>query len=572
MSSGRYARVSRLTPRARDLIWIGVNATFHSAAVLEIGSNIGGLNTLDGVMADVAIWKGYALTNAEIASLAAGLPLQRSGIVSYWNLDEAGGTRVDGIGTNNLTDNNTVLSGAGVVGNAADFERDNVEYLSIVDASQSGLDITDDISIFHWFKMEVFPGNAMVITDKFLNNNGYSTFINSSQKLNGTQDGTAVASNTTIQPGVFYHLGTTYDSAAYKAWVNSDNESTTATSDSSISTDQDFIIGVNTLLNDPLDGLLDEVIVAKRYFREEEIKTLYIKGLNGKPATSSEKQIGPPIINTQPVSQTALIGDNVTLLVTATATPSPISYQWKKDNIDIAGATGSVLSLTNVLLSDSGNYTVIVGNSQGSVTSNVATLTVNAPTIDDVLSRPFRPEDIPGGLVGYWKLDEVAGVRADSSGNNNNLTENPTVGSIAEDYWSTGENSADFENDSTEYLSITDAAQTGLDISGASGVFSFSAWVKFESMGATQYLAGKGGTNLQLLLVSTNKMRLFSSGTELTGITTISAGRWYHFGFVYDKGNSIQSIYIDGNLEISDTSPGTLQDNSMERSINTNPN
>ncbi len=32
------------------------------------------------------------------------------------------------------------------------------------------------------------------------------------------------------------------------------------------------------------DGLIDEVIIARRWFREEEIKALYNRGLNGKEA------------------------------------------------------------------------------------------------------------------------------------------------------------------------------------------------------------------------------------------------------------------------------------------------
>lgn len=59
-------------------------------------------------MQDLAIWKGYALTDTEIKSLAGGLPLQSVGIVSYWPLDEVSGTRTDAIGGTNLTSNNGV--------------------------------------------------------------------------------------------------------------------------------------------------------------------------------------------------------------------------------------------------------------------------------------------------------------------------------------------------------------------------------------------------------------------------------------------------------------------------------
>ena len=45
----------------------------------------------------------------------------------------------------------------------------------------------------------------------------------------------------------------------------------------------------------------------------------------------------------------------------------------------MSGATSSTLTLTNVQASDTGNYTVVVTNVAGSVTSEVATLTVTNP-------------------------------------------------------------------------------------------------------------------------------------------------------------------------------------------------
>jgi hypothetical protein len=55
-------------------------------------------------------------------------------LVALWKLDEASGTRADSKGSNTLTDNNTVLSAAGLVYPlAADLVAANNEYLSIAD-------------------------------------------------------------------------------------------------------------------------------------------------------------------------------------------------------------------------------------------------------------------------------------------------------------------------------------------------------------------------------------------------------------------------------------------------------
>jgi uncharacterized delta-60 repeat protein len=61
--------------------------------------------------------------------------------------------------------------------------------------------------------------------------------------------------------------------------------------------------------------------------------------------------------------------------VTAIGTP-PLSYQWRKGVTSLPAATAASLTLTNVQVSDNGNYSVVVTNAYGSVTSSVATLTV----------------------------------------------------------------------------------------------------------------------------------------------------------------------------------------------------
>jgi hypothetical protein len=82
-----------------------------------------------------------------------------------------------------------------------------------------------------------------------------------------------------------------------------------------------------------------------------------------------------PQIITQPQSKTVTSGGSVTFTVTATGTPAP-TYQWQKANSPITGATSATYTIPSVQSSDQGNYTVVVANSAGSVTSNAAALTV----------------------------------------------------------------------------------------------------------------------------------------------------------------------------------------------------
>ena len=97
-----------------------------------------------------------------------------------------------------------------------------------------------------------------------------------------------------------------------------------------------------------------------------------------------------PAIQTQPQSQTVNAGSSVQFTVTATGRPA-VTYQWYFGGTAISGATGSSYNLSNVQSGNAGNYTVVVSNILNSVTSNAATLTVNAST------PPLEPPSGGGG-------------------------------------------------------------------------------------------------------------------------------------------------------------------------------
>ena len=59
-----------------------------------------------------------------------------------------------------------------------------------------------------------------------------------------------------------------------------------------------------------------------------------------------------------PISTNLPAGSNVTLRVTAVS-PSPITYQWQFNGVDLPGQTGATLALTNVQIAQEGLYTVV---------------------------------------------------------------------------------------------------------------------------------------------------------------------------------------------------------------------
>jgi putative Ig domain-containing protein/malectin (di-glucose binding ER protein)/ASPM-SPD-2-Hydin domain-containing protein/Ig-like domain-containing protein len=85
-----------------------------------------------------------------------------------------------------------------------------------------------------------------------------------------------------------------------------------------------------------------------------------------------------PSITTQPTSQTVTAGQTATFSVTSSGA-APLSYQWRKNGTSISGATSSSYTTPSETTSDGGaQFTVVVSNSAGSVTSNAAILTVSA--------------------------------------------------------------------------------------------------------------------------------------------------------------------------------------------------
>jgi hypothetical protein len=75
-----------------------------------------------------------------------------------------------------------------------------------------------------------------------------------------------------------------------------------------------------------------------------------------------------------PLSQSVASGGNVIFSVTAGGT-GPFAYQWQFNGVNISGANGSILNLTNVSPLSAGTYTVIISSATGTITAS-ATLTV----------------------------------------------------------------------------------------------------------------------------------------------------------------------------------------------------
>src|SRR5947199_113829 len=101
-------------------------------------------------------------------------------------------------------------------------------------------------------------------------------------------------------------------------------------------------------------------------------------GCSGLASQTSGSVSTAPSITTQPASQSVTAGQMASFSVAATGT-APLNYQWRRNGAAVNGASSSAYTTPATSSSDNGEqFTVVVSNSAGSVTSSAAILTVNA--------------------------------------------------------------------------------------------------------------------------------------------------------------------------------------------------
>lgn len=88
--------------------------------------------------------------------------------------------------------------------------------------------------------------------------------------------------------------------------------------------------------------------------------------------------IDPPSIALHPTSQAVAPGADVTFNMQASGT-APLIYQWRFNEVEIPGATGTNYTRFNVQTNDAGNYSCFVSNSAGGAVTFDAVLSVNVP-------------------------------------------------------------------------------------------------------------------------------------------------------------------------------------------------
>lgn len=117
---------------------------------------------------------------------------------------------------------------------------------------------------------------------------------------------------------------------------------------------------------------------------------------------------GTPTISAQPQSLTVAPGVAAMFSVTAAAVPAP-TYQWFFNGQPIAGATTSAYTINSARTADAGEYTVVVSNDLGSVTSSKGTLSLTNPANP---GNPGTGGTGGGGAPSLWFMAAVSALVA----------------------------------------------------------------------------------------------------------------------------------------------------------------
>ncbi|MGJ8650877.1 MAG: beta strand repeat-containing protein [Opitutaceae bacterium] len=134
------------------------------------------------------------------------------------------------------------------------------------------------------------------------------------------------------------------------------------------------LVGVSVAEGDTISFILDAI--SNNYNGDESALQASI---DLEPAPVND----PPTIVTDPVTpQDLFVGDALSLSVAASGSPT-LTYQWRKDTVDIGGATSATFDIASVVVGDTASYDCVVTNGFGSATSaaSVVTVTVEPPVI-----------------------------------------------------------------------------------------------------------------------------------------------------------------------------------------------
>jgi hypothetical protein len=190
---------------------------------------------------------------------------------------------------------------------------------------------------------------------------------------NNTNGGASASGG--VQTTNWTYLVATYDGTNWNLYLNTKLVGTGADTVGAINFSDPWAIGTGSADGGSrfFEGNICQAALYARALTPAQILThFYSAEVNQAPATSV------PLIVTQPQSQPSYVGGSVTFGV-GVVSALPVTNQWYVGTTALAGQTNSTLTLSDLQLTNAANYSVVVGNANGTTNSAVAVLTVTTP-------------------------------------------------------------------------------------------------------------------------------------------------------------------------------------------------
>lgn len=214
-------------------------------------------------------------------------------LIAHWKLNEASGTRVDSHGSNDLTDNNSVPSDTGKIGDAAKFSRTFPPERWLSHADNTDLSMGDiDFTIAFWAYIDTLsvgnPQDCISKWDFAAGREEYLCRFNSSNKFEffvrntANTTTTSIASTTSISAATWYFVMMWHDAAGNTLNVSVDNGAANSVGYSGGVRDSTSNLNIGRLTDSTesalLGGRLDSISIWKRLLSSGEKAALYNSG------------------------------------------------------------------------------------------------------------------------------------------------------------------------------------------------------------------------------------------------------------------------------------------------------
>ncbi|HXF10900.1 MAG TPA: LamG-like jellyroll fold domain-containing protein, partial [Desulfuromonadaceae bacterium] len=495
----------------------------------------------------VANFAGSVISsNAVLTVVSGSCASMPSGLVAFWSAENSANDSVAGtVGTVN----GSLGYGTGEVGQAFVLDG-STSYIHYPATSSFNVGTNNGFTIEGWIKptagnLDPAGPGAPVIEWDSASNDGLQLWSQDRLYAN-LKDTFGSAHPLQAAPGllssnVFQHVALTYNKSSGFAALYLNGVIVASNNFGNITPQTSYPVNIGRRtgqpvgLNDTYGGSIDELSLYNRALSTSEIQSIYAAGSNGKCTP-----LLAPTIVTQPTSRTVTVGQSTTFTVSATGT-APLYYRWLFNGGTIFGATNSSFTVTNIQLSQAGNYMVVVTNAIGSTNSVNAVLTVNPATCTSA----------PSGLVALWQAESNAN---DTIGGNNGT---PT-GALGYGAGLVGQ--AFVLDGSTSYIQVPASSSLNL---GANNGFTIEGWIKPTAGNLSP--SGPGAPVIEWDSTSSDGLqlwsqdRLYANLKDTSGIShplqaapgLLSSNVFQHVALTYDKSSGFAALYLNGAIVAS---------------------